>query len=197
MGSHELVGRLLSVLEEEVLPLTSEAVERGNKIFGAAILSKADLGLVVAGTNEEVKNPLLHGEISALNRYWGIPPARRPAPQECIFLSSHEPCALCLSAITFCGFDNFYYFFSYEDSRDLFAIPHDLNILRDVFGCAEGNYAAENDYWRSYYLADLIEQGPVDRQLAWREKVATLNRRYQALSDQYQRTKNKLAIPLP
>ena len=32
------------------------------------------------------------------------------------FLSSHEPCSLCLSAITFSGFDNFYYLFPYEST---------------------------------------------------------------------------------
>jgi tRNA(Arg) A34 adenosine deaminase TadA len=33
---------------------------------------------------------------------------------------------MCMSAITWAGFDNFYYFYSHEDSRDSFAIPHDL-----------------------------------------------------------------------
>ncbi len=37
---------------------------------------------------------------------------------------------MCLSpAITWAGFDNFYYFFTHEDLRDAFAIPHDLKIL--------------------------------------------------------------------
>ena len=57
-----------------------------------------------------------------------------------IFLATHEPCSLCLSAITWTGFDNFYYLFSHEDSRDSFAIPHDLKILKEVFTLDPGGY---------------------------------------------------------
>lgn len=197
MASNELVDRLLCVLEYDVLPLTASAVERGNKIFGAAILAKSDLALIATGTNEETRNPLFHGEISALNRFWELPDKDRPAPEECIFLSTHEPCPLCLSAITWSGFDNFYFFFSYEDSRDAFAIPHDLNILTEVFGCREGNYRSENAYWRSYPLMDLIRQAPPARQREWTERAAVLRDRYDALSGQYQRNKQQQKnIPL-
>ncbi len=116
-------------MEHDLLPLTEQGVAQGNKVFGAAILRKSDLSLVVAGTDEETLNPLWnplwHGEISCLNRFWALP--KRPDPKDCLFLSSHEPCSLCLSAITWSGFDNFYYLVSYEDSRDAFKIPHDLN----------------------------------------------------------------------
>ena len=105
--------------------MTEQGVAQGNKVFGAAILRKSDLSLVVAGTDEETLNPLWHGEISCLNRFWALP--EQPDLKDCLFLSSHEPCSLCLSAITWSGFDNFYYLVSYEDSRDAFKIPHDLN----------------------------------------------------------------------
>jgi tRNA(Arg) A34 adenosine deaminase TadA len=64
------VDRMLTVLREDVLPLTQQGVREGNKVFGAAVLRKASLELVIAGPNEEARNPLLHGEISCLNRYW-------------------------------------------------------------------------------------------------------------------------------
>lgn len=41
-----------------------EAVKKGNKIFGAAILKLSDLSLVVVGTNTEIESPLWHGEVS-------------------------------------------------------------------------------------------------------------------------------------
>ena len=116
------------------------STDTGNKIFGAAILLKKDLSLVIAATNEETANPLFHGEISCLNKFWALPAEQRPDPKDCLFFSTHEPCSLCLSGITWSGFDNFYYLFSYEDSRDSFNIPHDLKILDEVFKCEKGEY---------------------------------------------------------
>ena len=66
--------------------------------------------------------------------------------KECIFIATHEPCPLCLSGITWTGFDNFFYLFSYEDTKDAFNIPHDLKILEEVFRCPDGNYAQRNYY---------------------------------------------------
>jgi tRNA(Arg) A34 adenosine deaminase TadA len=190
------VDRMLTVLREDVLPLTQAGVRDGNKVFGAAILRKASLELVIAGTNEETQNPLLHGEISCLNRYWSLPGESRPPPAECLFLSTHEPCPMCLSAIAWSGFDNFYYLFSYEDSRDEFEIPHDLAILAEVFRCPDGAYSAANAYWQSYHLLDLIEQGSQDEQATWREQVADLRSAYRVLSDHYQEGKQESDIPL-
>ena len=86
--------RLLEVLEHDVAPLTAAGVRRGNKLFGAAILRHDDLSLVVAETNNEVENPLWHGEIHAIKRFYEMPAERRPAPADCYFLCSHEPCSL-------------------------------------------------------------------------------------------------------
>ena len=58
MNEEQLIAKLLKVLEENILPLTKTEVKRGNKIFGAAILKKSDLNLVVAGTNQETLNKL-------------------------------------------------------------------------------------------------------------------------------------------
>ena len=49
------------------------------------------------------------------------------------------------SAITFSGFDNFYYLFPYTATNDEFNIPHDLNILKEVFNISDGNYIKEID----------------------------------------------------
>lgn len=191
-----MLHRMLSVLRDDVLPLTATAVRRGNKIFGAAILKKDDLDLVTAGTNEETDNPLLHGEVSCLNHYWSLPPAQRPRPKQCLFLATHEPCSLCLSAITWSGFDNFYYLFSYEDSRDRFSIPHDLNILEEVFNCKQGGYAPTNAYWQSHYIVELIKREPADDRRHLLDAVEELQRRYSELSELYQERKSMESIPL-
>ena len=137
MHTPDLISRLLDVIEDDLLPLTKRGVGGGNKLFGAAILRKSDLSLVIGETNNETENPLWHGEMHAIKRFYELPAETRPAPRECLFLATHEPCSLCLSGITWSGFDNFYYLFSYEDTRDSFGIPHDIRILREVYAVAD------------------------------------------------------------
>ncbi len=140
MADVSLIDRLLDVIENNIVPKTAEGVAHGNKLFGAAILRKEDRSLVLAETNNEIENPLWHGEMHCLKRFYEMPKAERVDTKDAIFLSTHEPCSLCLSAITWAGFDNFYYLFSHEDSRDSFAIPHDLKILKEVFTLDPGGY---------------------------------------------------------
>jgi tRNA(Arg) A34 adenosine deaminase TadA len=65
-----IAPRLLDVIDQNILPLTERGVGEGNKVFGAAILRKSDLSLVMVGTNDETDNPLLHGEINTLNEFY-------------------------------------------------------------------------------------------------------------------------------
>jgi tRNA(Arg) A34 adenosine deaminase TadA len=191
-----LVARYLDVIQQDIVPLTAAGVARGNKIFGAAILRKTDLSLVLAETNNELENPLWHGEMHAMKRFYELPAASRPATAECLFLSTHEPCSLCLSAITWAGFDNFTYLFSHEDSRDAFAIPHDLRILKEVFGLAPGGYRAENAFWRSACLRRLAAALAPAEAAAATARLAALDHVYAGLSAQYQAGKEGNAIPL-
>ena len=192
-----LVDRLLDVIERDILPLTTGGVRRGNKIFGAAILRKSDMALVVAETNNETESPLWHGEMHALRRFYEMSATIRPATRDCLFLATHEPCSLCLSAITWCGFDNFYYLFSHEDSRDAFAIPHDLRILKEVFTLEPGGYNAKNAYWTSYAIPALVAvQAPAER-ARLHSRIDALASTYRALSLEYQRGRPRSGIPLP
>ncbi|WP_048646875.1 nucleoside deaminase [Nitratireductor soli] len=192
----ELLNRLFDVIEQDVLPLTKAGVERGNKLFGAAILRKSDLSLVLAETNNELENPLWHGEVHALKRFYELPKCDRPNTKDCIFLSTHEPCSLCLSAITWTGFDNFHYLFSHEDSRDSFAIPHDLKILKEVFTLDPGGYNAQNAFWKSYALPALAAALPEAGRQKAEARIGRLAQAYAALSEAYQQAKADNDIPL-
>ena len=196
MTDVSLIDRLLDVIEEDILPKTASGVAHGNKLFGAAILSKADRSLVLAETNNETENPLWHGEVHALKRFYEMPKASRPETKDCIFLATHEPCSLCLSAITWTGFDNFYYLFSHEDSRDSFAIPHDLKILKEVFTLDPGGYNAENAYWKSYALPALVKALPERERARLEGRIRAISGRYDALSSKYQEGKAENDIPL-
>lgn len=198
MTTHDaaFLNRLFDVIEQDVAPKTEAGVAHGNKLFGAAILRKSDLSVVIAETNNELENPLWHGEMHALKRFYELPKADRPDTKDCYFVSTHEPCSLCLSAITWSGFDNFYYLFSHEDSRDSFAIPHDLKILKEVFTLDPGGYNAENAYWKSYALRKLARTLPQTDAAQLEARFAALSALYEKMSDIYQSSKDENDIPL-
>jgi tRNA(Arg) A34 adenosine deaminase TadA len=191
-----LIDRLLDVIEHDIMPMTEDGVAQGAKLFGAAILRKSGHSLVLAETNNETENPLWHGEVHCLKRFYELPKADRPDTKDCIFLATHEPCSLCLSAITWTGFDNFYYLFSHEDSRDSFAIPHDLNILKEVFTLDPGGYNAENAYWKSFSIRRLVRELPEPERTRLEARIAKISARYDELSGNYQAGKADNDIPL-
>ena len=187
--------KILNIFLKEVLSLTEKGVVKGSKIFGAAIIKKDNLSLVVAETNNEIENPLWHGEMHTLKKFYELDANTRPKEKDCMFLSSHEPCSMCLSAITFSGFDNFYYLFPYTATNDEFNIPHDLNILKEVFKINDGEYNKENSYWRSQSINMLVESlsEPKKKILKQLDKI---KKKYQALSNEYQENKKGNSIPL-
>ncbi|MGI9220694.1 MAG: nucleoside deaminase [Woeseiaceae bacterium] len=193
----QFLSRLLDVIESTIVPLTASGVDQGNKIFGGAILRKSDLSLVLAATNNESENPLWHGEVHTLKLFYELPDDARPATSECIFLSTHEPCSLCLSAITWTGFDNFYYLFGYAETDGKFNIPHDLRILDEVFGVKQGEYQRDNAFWQSRGIVDLIDQlqSEAEREALF-SQVQRISQAYETLSDTYQASKTGNAIPL-
>ena len=126
-----LLSALLSVAEHDIIPKMRQGVADGNQAFAAAVLSQGDLAPVTVSVNKAVESPLLHGETSCIRDFFADPD--HPPSRECIFLSTHEPCSLCLSGITWTGFQVVYFMFTYEDSRDLFGVGRDIDILEEVF----------------------------------------------------------------
>jgi tRNA(Arg) A34 adenosine deaminase TadA len=206
LDTASFISRLLDVIEHEVVPKTAKGVALGNKLFGAAILRKSDLSVVIAETNNETENPLWHGEMHAIKRFYELAAESRPDPKDCIFVTTHEPCSLCLSGITWSGFDNFYFLFSHEDSRDSFAIPYDIQILQAIYAVPDPGvetvpadrplYNRHNAFFKSYAIQGLIaglERTQKEELLA---RVDNLVGAYADLSAIYQRDKGNKGIPL-
>ena len=192
------IGRLLDVIEHEIVPRTRAGVENGDKIFGGAVLRKSDLATVVAVTNHESANPLNHGEIATINAFYAIPQDQRPAAADTIFLSTHEPCPLCLGGLTWGGWDNFFYLFSYEDTTDAFAIPHDVRINEEIWRVPDGEYEHKNRYWCAWHIPELIAGCEPEVRAGLAARRAALVTTYDELSATYQRSKGTGAeIPLP
>lgn len=196
----KLIDRLLDVMEVEIIPVTQEGVRNGNKVFGAAMLKKSDLSTIIIGTNTETENPLYHAEVYTINQYYEMVKkdgSKRVNPKDVIFFATHEPCTLCSSAITWGGYDNFYYLFSHEDSRDAFNIGHDLRILKEVFRHDPGGYARQNKYWTAYSVVDLINNCDAETQAEFLDRVDRIKKIYAEMSDIYQANKTKAKnIPL-
>ena len=188
--------RILDIILDDLIPLTEISINEGNKIFGAAILKKEDFSLVIAGSNNEFDNPMWLGETHTLKKFYEIDKNSRPIEKDCIFLSSHEPCSLCLSAITFAGFDNFYYLFPYEITNDQFSIPHDLKILKEVFKVDNGEYNKENSYWKSHNINMLIEELSSSKKEKFINQIKEIKKTYITLSNKYQLSKHENFIPL-
>ena len=189
----EKYNKILDIFLNNLIPETKISVSKGNKIFGAFVLNKTDLSLVVSGTNNEIENPLYHGEISTIINFFKL---RNLNPKDYLFISSHEPCSLCLSAITWSGFDNFYYLFHYEETESTFNIPYDLKILKEVFKIDKGEYSKNNIFWQSYSIIEEIKKlknSENDKLLA---KIKEINKLYGGISNNYQSAKNSNHIPL-
>ena len=183
--------RLLDVVEAHIVPLTRDGVAAGNKVFGAAVLDQS-LEVIVAGTNAETASPLWHGEMSALHRFFNL--EDRPDPQNCILLSTHEPCSMCISAIAWCGIPTVYYLFDYRDTRDMFAIPYDLEILREIFNCTETTKS--NRFLNATCIATIIEEAEETERAALQARLVSLREIYRNLSEVYQQKKKSVFIPL-
>ncbi|GIS77728.1 MAG: hypothetical protein CM1200mP13_10870 [Candidatus Pelagibacterales bacterium] len=106
-----------------------------------------------------------------------------------MFLSSHEPCSMCLSAITFSGFDNFYYLFPYTATNDEFNIPQILKILKEVLKLMMENII-KKILWKSQNINLLIENlTHFKKKKYFKQLDKNLKKKIKNFSNQYQENK--------
>lgn len=175
--------RVFDVIENDIVPLTRNGVEMGCKVFGAAVLLKKDMSLVLAGTNHEAFSPLWHGEIYTIKLFYEM--QGHPDPKDCVFISTHQPCCMCASALAWAGFGEIYYLFGYEQTGGDFKIPHDQKMIREIFGCAEP--APDNAYFRWRSLSENLDDELTAR-------FENLKKIYARLSDVYQTGSKKMVL---
>ena len=79
------------------------AVARRNAAypFGAVITRIADGHVLAEGVNASSKNPMLHGEVAAIEDYLRRHGNRDWA--EMVLYTTAEPCAMCMSALVWAG----------------------------------------------------------------------------------------------
>ena len=141
---YQIPEQFLIIISNEVLPKSGIEVGSGNKVFGATILLKSNLEIIVVETNNEVESPLISGETNCLNEFFKK--ARKIETNQLIFLSTQEPFLMYFYAVVLAGFDKVYYFFTHENSRFDLKISHDLKIFKELFNIEPGENKKESAY---------------------------------------------------
>jgi tRNA(Arg) A34 adenosine deaminase TadA len=152
MRDDEKTEKMLDVIKDEILPLTECEVKRGNHVFGGAILRPDTMTSVMVGSNNRVENPLFHGEIDTLNRFFKLPV--HPRADELIFLATHDPCPMCAAAIAWAGFKEMWYLFEHDDVSEKFGMPTDAEMYKELFGTK--GIRADNKFFRKYSIKETI-----------------------------------------
>ena len=79
------------------------AEARANPVypFGAVIVRASDRALLAHGVNNSVRNPILHGEIAAMNDY--VARHGNKDWNAALLYTTGEPCSMCMSALVWAG----------------------------------------------------------------------------------------------
>lgn len=169
------IDRILDAIENDLLPLTRKGVADGNHVFGGLVLYADTLDTVTAGTNNRLGNPIFHGEMDAILRFFSI--KDHPDPSKCIFVASHDPCSMCISAIAWSGFREIWVLFGYEDVARNFDMPVDLLMYKEVFGVDGAKES--NFFFKKYSIIHEAKKDPDAARLA--EKISGITALYASL----------------
>lgn len=169
------IEKILKAIKDDLLPLTKKEVEKGNHVFGGLVLDTKSLKTIVAGSNNRQGNPIFHGEIDTILRFFSM--KEHPDPSECIFVASHDPCSMCISAISWSGFKEIWVLYGYEDVAKDFEMPVDLMMYKEIFG-VDG--AKDNNlFFKKYSIKRESEKEPNSSLL--KEKIDEITNSYSSL----------------
>ena len=174
MRDAEKIEKILDVIRDEILPLSESEVTRGNHVFGGAILRLDTMTSVMVGSNNRVENPLFHGEIDTLIRFFKLPV--RPRPNELVFLATHEPCPMCAAAIAWAGFKELWVLFGAREMAEDFNMPVDMEMYKELFGA--NGVRPDNIFFKKYSILEAIEELGTDR---FNEAIDEIRTRYVAM----------------
>ena len=163
---------ILKAIKESLIPLTEKEVAAGNHVFGGLVLDKESCQVITAGSNNRRENPIYHGEIDTSRRFFAAP--GHPDPAKCIFVARHDPCSMCISAISWAGFHEIWVLFGYDDVEKEFGMPVDLMMYKELFG-AEGA-TDDNKFFRKYYLKK--EAAKQENAAELRKEIAEIEKLY-------------------
>ncbi|MDR0615463.1 MAG: nucleoside deaminase [Synergistaceae bacterium] len=151
MNDAEKVKILLEVVRDEILPLTESESARGNASSGSAILRPDTLTSVMVGADNRLQNPLFHGDIDAINRFFKLPV--HPPAEELIFLATHDPCPMCASAIAWAGFKELWVLFDSDKIEPAGSMQTSTAMYRNMFGTEgirqENSFFVRHSIWKT------------------------------------------------
>ena len=99
-----------------------------------------------------MENPLFHGEVDTLNRFFRL--KERPNPKDLIFLATHDPCPMCAASIAWAGFKELWVLFDYEEVKTAFDMPVDLIMYKELFGV--NGLRPDNSFFRKYNIKETL-----------------------------------------
>jgi tRNA(Arg) A34 adenosine deaminase TadA len=133
MNNTEKLRAMLEVIRDEILPLTESVTTQGNDLLGSAVLRPDTFTSVIVGADNKMANPILHGVMDAINRFFKLPV--HPPAEDLIFLSTHDPCPMCAAAIACAGFRELWVLFRREDDDDSDRFsPVGMELYKSLFG---------------------------------------------------------------